>query len=339
MELAIIGTSAIMTTFLAAVKQCDDIHLKAVYSRSLDKARAFSQRYGAELAFDDLQAMADCPEIDAVYIASPNSAHCGQALTCLRAGKAVLCEKTMGANAWEAREMFDTAHKQGVLLMEAVRSLYDPGFLAIKELLPKLGAIHQVQFSMCQYSGRYDKYKAGEILNIFKTSCAAGALTDIGVYCVEPLVALFGRPEKIQASAIILEKARIDGAGVILADYPWMTAVVTYSKMTDSQAPCEILGEKGTLSIDSIHTPRNLTLRYLDGRMETIQPVSDGTGGVGPANMPTNMIYEIQTFSQYYKEGVIRCANEDTTLLSLELMDEVRAQAGIHFPMDRRIAE
>lgn len=339
MELATIGTSAVMATFLAAVEQCDDIHLKAVYSRSLDKAKAFGQKYGADLAFDDIQAMADCPEIDAVYIASPNSAHCEQALTCLRADKAVLCEKTLGANAWEAKEMFDTAHNQGVLLMEAVRSLYDPGFLAIKEQLPKLGAIRQVQFSMCQYSSRYDKYKAGEILNIFKPSCAAGALTDIGVYCVEPLIALFGKPERIQASAIMLEKAHIDGAGTILASYPEMTAVVTYSKMTDSQAPCEILGEKGSLSIDSIHTPRQLTIRYLDGRTEIIRPVLDGTGGVGPANMPVNMIYEIRAFSQYYKEGIIRCFHEDTTLQSLELMDEVRAQAGIHFPMDDRIAE
>ena len=126
---AVIGTSAITTRFLEALAAAGQgAVLQAVYSRTKQRAQAFGAQYGAKAYYDSLQALAADKNVDAVYIASPNSLHCAQALCMLRAGKHVLCEKPMAATAQQARQMFRAAEENGVVLMEAMRSLYTPGF-------------------------------------------------------------------------------------------------------------------------------------------------------------------------------------------------------------------
>lgn len=78
-KFGIIGTNIITEALLSAATHVDGFQLTSVYSRSLDKAKLFSEKYGAEYIFDDLEVMAKSPHIDAVYIASPNSLHCEQA--------------------------------------------------------------------------------------------------------------------------------------------------------------------------------------------------------------------------------------------------------------------
>ena len=75
---AVIGTNVITDRFLEAARQAEGFCLRGVYSRNMEKAQAYAKRQGAELTFDSLEALAACPEIDAVYIASPNSLHASQ---------------------------------------------------------------------------------------------------------------------------------------------------------------------------------------------------------------------------------------------------------------------
>ena len=95
---AVIGTNVITDRFLEAAKQAEGFCLRGVYSRTMEKAEAYAKRKGAELTFDSLEALAACPEIDAVYIASPNSLHASQSIQMLKGDKHVLCEKSIASN-------------------------------------------------------------------------------------------------------------------------------------------------------------------------------------------------------------------------------------------------
>ena len=183
----IIGTGKIVERFLDVALTHENFELVAMYSRSIEKAEGFGKKYGATEFFDDLNEFAKSKDIDAVYIASPNSLHSYQAILCLENKKHVLCEKPMASNELEVKAMIDAAKKNNVLLMEAMRLTVLPNFLKVKENLHKIGKVRRYFASYCQYSSRYDKYKEGIVLNAFKRELSNGSLMDIGVYCIHPM--------------------------------------------------------------------------------------------------------------------------------------------------------
>lgn len=321
---ATIGTSGITDKFLAVAIPNLKFHLRAVYSRSIEKAKAFAEKHHADVCYDDLDAMASDPDIDAVYIASPNMMHYEHTMKMLRAGKHVLCEKAVASNLKEAQEMYACAKEQGVFLLEAMRTVHDPGIKVIKDSLHKIGTIRQARISYCQYSSRYDSFLAGAEHNIFKKECSAGALMDIGVYCVHALVDLFGEPEKVNSSSVML-RGDIDGMGVILAKYPEMAGEVIYSKITNSGLESEIQGEKGDMLISEIQNPLKVRIRYYNGEEEILY-----------TNQPeNNMKYETDYFLDKVLHQDWDSYYDMVSLTAMKMMDEVRAQCGIIFPADK----
>jgi predicted dehydrogenase len=320
---ATIGTSKITEEFISSASECDDFILTAVYSRNLDKAAQFAQKFGAPKYYHEMSQLAMDSEIDAVYIASPNSAHCHQAILLMDAGKHILCEKALGANELEVTKMLQTAKERRVILLEATRSLFDPGFQVIKENLPKIGTIRRATFRYCQYSSRYDAFLAGQQQNIFDVNCAAGALMDLGIYCVSPFIALFGEPHMVHAESILLSGG-IDGAGSILVRCHDMLGELIYSKITCSDLPSEIQGESGSMQISSIATPRSANIVYQDGREEVLV--------IEKCNK--NMKYELIYFVQAIRGEVEIKTYHHISLSSIKLMDQVRKSCGITFPMN-----
>lgn len=321
----VIGTNVITERFLEAGKDAEGFCLRGVYSRSREKAVDFARKHGADLAFDSLEDMDSCKEIDAVYVASPNSLHASQSIQMLKGGKHVLCEKPIASNQREFEEMKKVALENRRVLLEAMRSVYSPGFQAIRENLHKLGKIRRVSFQYCQYSRRYDNFKKGIIENAFNPALSNGALMDIGVYCVHPLVSLFGKPEKVISSSLKLSNG-IDGAGTILTEYPDFQGELLYSKITDSRVPSQIQGEEGSLVIREIPDPQEVVLYYRDGRTETLEiPRTEN-----------NMVYEIREFLRLIREKRYSHEYLENSQMEIELMDEVRRQQKIFFPADRK---
>lgn len=265
----VVGTNWITERLLEAAAKVEGFQLTAVYSRTEDKANAFADKYDVEHRFTNLEEMAASDVIDAVYIATPNTVHAEQAEIFLRNGKHVLCEKPLAANSAEVRSMIDTAREHEVLLMEAMKSTLVPQFKMVQENLHKIGPVRKYVAGYSQYSSRYDKYKEGIILNAFKPELANGALMDLGVYCLYPLITLFGAPNRVQSQAMMLESG-VDGQGSVLLDYDGMDAVVTYSKISNSHLPSEIMGELGSIIIDKIGSPEHAEIRYNDGTVEQL---------------------------------------------------------------------
>jgi scyllo-inositol 2-dehydrogenase (NADP+) len=241
-------------------------------------------------------------------------------------GKHVLCEKPMASNTKEVKAMIDAARRNDVVLMEAMKTTLLPNFLTIREHLHKIGKIRRYFASYCQYSSRYDAYKQGTVLNAFNPAFSNGSLMDIGVYCIYPMVVLFGKPHRLQANSLKLESG-VDGEGSIIFDYGDMDAMVMYSKITNSYLPSEIQGEEGSILIDAIHTPTKVEIRYRDGRIEDITV---------PQEQPP-MYYEAKEFIELIKNGKRESEvnSHEHSLLTIALMEEARKQTGIVFPADQ----
>lgn len=321
---AIIGTNFITDLFLDAAATQKDFHLKGVYSRRLEHAREYGQKHGATLFFDDLNELAKCPEIDAVYIASPNSFHASQSILMMSHGKHILCEKPTASNLEEFTRMREVAFKNQVVLLEAMRPVHNPAFTVIRENLEKLGTLRKVTFQLCQYSSRYDKFKDGKIENAFNPAFSNSALMDLGVYCIHPLVALFGLPEHISSSSIKLSNG-MEGAGTVLLQYPSMLAELSYSKISTSTLPSQIQGEKGCMLIDHISIPKNIRVQYNDRREETLAAL----------DYSNDMIYEIEDFIHLMETQNVRHHFLSYSEMELKISDTVRKQQGIVFPADK----
>ncbi len=322
----IIGTNWITEKFIDAASNIEDFSLVAVYSRTEERAKAFAAKFDVTNIFTDLETMAKSDVLDAVYIASPNSLHAEQSILFLQHGKHVICEKPLASNVKEAEAIVQTAKAHGVVFMEALKTTFVPSFVSIKENLHKIGTVRRYFANFCQYSSRYDKYKEGIVLNAFNPAFSNGSLMDIGVYCIYPMVALFGEPTDLRANAYMLESG-VDGEGTVIFSYPEMEGVVSFSKIFNSFIPSEIQGEKGTIVIDKISTPSKVEIHYNDGTVEDIsRPQVENT-----------MYYEAKEFIELIKENktesqINTYANSLTTS---KLMERARKQIGLVFPADR----
>lgn len=322
---ATVGTSKITQRFLDAGKECEDFEIVACYSRNLDNAEKFAKEHGASRWYDSLKDLGDDPEVDAVYVASPNYMHHDHVCQLLKAGKHVICEKSIASNLKEAEEMFRIAQENHVVLLEAARNIYDPGMVKAKENLYKLGTIRRASVNYCQYSSRYDSFKEGQEHNIFKRECSAGALMDIGVYCVHTLLYLLGKPERVFGQSVML-RGDIDGEGSILAGYSDKLAEIKYSKITDSVLPSEIEGENGNMLIYGANRPEKVKIIYRDGREEVLFDSLE----------EKDMQHEIRRFISMIRGEEDATSHAQRSLNAMALMDEVRKQCGIVFPADEK---
>ena len=282
-----------------------------------------------------LEEMAKSPLIDAVYIASPNFLHAEQSILCMKHGKHVLCEKPFASNAWEVREMIAASAKYDVTLMEAMKPTLTPNFRSVRENLGRLGTIRRYFSCYCQYSSRYDKFKEGVVLNAFRPELSNGAMMDIGIYTVYPMVVLFGRPKKIDASGIVLSSGA-DGQGAVNFEYEGMNATVLYSKIANSSLPTEIQGEEGNITLDRIniigevkYTPR---LAAASGRGPSAEAQD-----ISVVTDKDEYYYEMAEFIDLVLSGKRQSGinSHEHSLITLEIIDEVRRQLGIRYPADR----
>lgn len=323
-RIATIGTSMITGRFIRKAAVVPTVKVTAMYSRKIEKAKAIGEEYGVSIYYDDLNKMAKDPQIDAVYVASPNSLHYEQTLLLLRSGKHVICEKSMGSNVRETEEMFRVAKENGVVLLEAMRTLHDPAFQAIKNNLKKIGRIRKACLEYCQYSSRYDYFMAGQLTNIFDPKFSAGALQDIGVYCVGAMVDIFGVPQETNAYAVLLPNG-IDGCGTIHASYPGMVAEISYSKITRSDNCSQIQGEKGTIYFEPLANPKRVWITYIDGSKEEIEiPQVDW-----------NMNYEIAFFADAIEGKADASYYERISKEAAKIQQRTREQIGLVFPADK----
>jgi predicted dehydrogenase len=208
LRIGLLGAAKIApAAIVAPAKSVPEVSLVAVAARSLDRAREFAARHGVPRVHDSYEAMIADPEIDALYIPLPNGLHGEWAIKAMRAGKHVLCEKPIAANAAEAEAMAQAAHETGRVLMEAFHYRYHPLAQRMADIVAggELGEIRHVQSTMCFPLPLFNDIR-------YNFSLAGGAMMDAGCYAVH-MARLLGGPDPDVVSAVPqLRDAKIDRA-------------------------------------------------------------------------------------------------------------------------------
>lgn len=324
-NVGLIGRNFVVDWLLAAAEQVPDFRAVGIYSRTEEGARAFAEKYALRHTFTRLEDMARCPEIDAVYIASPICCHYAQAKLMLEHGKHVLCEKPVTTSAWEVEELVALAKARGLVFLEAMRLVFDDALPVIRQNLPRIGRVHFATFEFSRYSSRYDAVRAGQACNTFDPALSNAAIMDIGCYCIHGLVSLFGAPSAVYARSTFLENG-FEGSGIVRMDYPDFTAQAIYSKVVQQVRPSAITGEDGSILLDDINHLRRIWLEPRQGAPEDL---------AYREKLPNNMMFELREFCRCIEAGEQPARWNQDSIHTMRVIDEARRQAGIRFPADR----
>ncbi len=321
-KFATIGTNFIVDWFASAVNASEVAEISAIYSRSLETAQSAKTRWGVSAdLFDNLDLMLENGEIDAVYVASPNTLHFEQGKKVLQAKKHLLCEKPATMTLQEFETLEQIAKENSVIILEAMRCYHSSRHDTIKEKISSLGGVRSVDLSFCKYSFRYDSLKIGILENAFNKKFGGGGLSDIGVYPLSAMVNYFGKPNKIVASGIILPDS-VDALGNINCEYDGFNVNISYSKINESYRQNEISGEKSSLLFFPLIDPKC-------GAIHSKDSVIDLNFGEIQQGLPNDMIVEVNDFARCVENHDLANEYNEKTKIVLALIDEARKQIGI----------
>jgi len=258
-RLGMIGTGRIAARFATDGWQNSDASLAAVYNPRQGSAELFAEKHHIRYATHDWDLFLS--EIDAVYIAAPIGVHGFYTRKSLAAGKHVLCEKPMVVNKKEAEELFQLAREKGLILMEAIKTAYCPGFLALLSAVGD-GRIGEV----CDVTATFTKLvKPG--LRELTDKDYGGSLTEVGTYGCYAVLRLLGcNYEKIRFSSQYNE----DGMDIftrVFFEYPGARAAGTARAGLGVKSEGELIiaGTKGYIVVSAPWwMTRHFEVRYED---------------------------------------------------------------------------
>jgi predicted dehydrogenase len=258
----IIGLGSIANKFATDLLTIEDAELYAVGSRSQEKADAFAKKFGATKAYNSYEAIANDPNIDAVYIATPHALHKENALMCLENGIAVLGEKPFAMNAAEVEEMIVKAKEKNALLMEALWTYFLPHYQYVLNLLENktYGNILKIESDF----GFQRPYNTNA--RLFNKSMGGGSLLDIGIYPIFASLSALGLPNSIEASATFFEN-ETDSSCTMKLKYPNnVTAHLKSSLLEVLPTEAIFYCEKATIKINTMfHMPTTVSI-IMDGK-------------------------------------------------------------------------
>ena len=209
MKWGILATGTIAKKFASTVEQmgAEGEQLVAVGSRHMESAQTFAQQYGIPRCYDSYEALAADPEVEAIYVATPNTLHYENCKLCLEQGKHVLCEKPFTITPEQAQQLYRLAEEKHRFLMEAFWIWLLPLYDRLREILAA-GTIGELKQITCQYgfvaSGARKDRK-------FDSGLGGGALLDIGIYNLGFLRILTGQdPEKVETKEVHINEYGTD---------------------------------------------------------------------------------------------------------------------------------
>ena len=187
-RLGIIGTGRIASRMIPEVKYVSGINTDAVYNPHIDSARRFAEQFELNKYMDDLEEF--YAEIDAVYIASPHQTHYEYIKSAVQHRKHVLCEKPMVLKKEQAKEVFRMAEENRVVLMEAVKTAYCPGFNQLLSIV-RSGAIGSVRDVEACFT-KLENPLSRELTD----KSYGGSFTELGSYTILPVLKILGKDFK-----------------------------------------------------------------------------------------------------------------------------------------------
>ena len=320
----ILSTGAIARQFAEGLKHAPGAELVAVGSRTRDAAERFGAEFRVPRRHASYQAVADDPGVDVVYIGTPHTLHCENALMCLAAGKAVLCEKPFAINTAQAERMAALARSKKLFLMEALWTRYLPAILELRRLLAA-GTIGPIRMIEADFGFRPEYNPLGRLYN---PDLGGGSLLDIGIYPISLVYLLLGPPARMTTMAE-LGRTGVDERSAVVFGYPGgELATLSFSLTTDMPSEVLVLGTEGWIRVHGpIYKPEKLTvsLKTAAARAERVIPLPAAGNGYN---------YEAVEVMRCLGQGLLESPGMplDESLAIMRTMDAIRAQWGLRYP-------
>jgi predicted dehydrogenase len=222
----------------------------ALSRRDMKQAQASATEYNIPHAFDSAADLCRSSEVDAVFVATPDCSHLKDVLLALESGKPVLCEKPMGMNAAECRQMVEAARRAKLLLGVAQVFRFERSTASLRERVAA-GQIGRPVFARAEFS-----YPARTHPRKWLTDArmaAGGPVADVGVHCVDALryilndeivrVTASGQSDK--------DSGEVEAAAILSLEFTRGTlGSVLVSTRAEYRTPLELVGETGVLRAD-----------------------------------------------------------------------------------------
>ncbi|MEO3937125.1 Gfo/Idh/MocA family oxidoreductase [Dermatophilaceae bacterium Soc4.6] len=320
----IIAPGGIANKFAAAVRDHTAGSVVAVGSRDAARAADFAGRHGIPRSYGSYAALLTDDEVDAVYVASPHSAHRDHAVLALEAGKPVLVEKALARNGGEVDEIFAAAERTGLFAMEAMWTRHLPSIARLREQIAA-GAIGEVVSVSADHGQSLDLGAEHRLKN---PALAGGAILDLGVYPVSFVVDLLGAPTSVQAAGLLTETG-VDGhVSMLLAYGGKAVGLVDTTLWTKTPTTATVSGTEGSLEIDGDF--------YSGGRTVTLR------GGDRERTVLATWHDDVTNGFEYEAAEVARCVvagrsesgrmTWDSSRAVMAVMDAARRQVGVVYP-------
>ena len=219
--------------------------LQAVAARRPEQARHLAAMLGAASTQDSLQALCAAPDVDVVYIATPNHCHLPDALTCLAAGKPVMCEKPLAVNLAQAQQLADAARTGRLFCMEAMWTRFIPAVQQARAWITE-GRIGRVQVLEGSFGYRV---KAEPGARLLAPAMGGGALLDRGVYLLSLAQHFMGAPRSIQGVWTPTTTGVDEQSSYLLTYAGGAVASLTASLCTELPNTFVIAGEHGRITL------------------------------------------------------------------------------------------
>jgi predicted dehydrogenase len=227
--------------------QATNSRVVALSRRSPEKAEACATEYKIPHAFLNTADLCRCPEVDAVFVASPDAFHLRDVLAAVENKKHVLCEKPLAMNSEEATQMVVAARNAGVLFGVAHCFRFENSVHRIRERV-SAGEIGQVVFARAEFS--YSGVNHARTWLTDAAMAAGGPIADVGVHCIDTLrFILEDDPLTVQAIAHHDDiSGAVEAAAILnLSFVRGVLATILVSTRAEYRTPIEIVGTTGTL--------------------------------------------------------------------------------------------
>lgn len=319
----ILGLGTIARAFATGLTAVPDAKLVAVGSRSVFKAKEFAKEFGAARTHGSYEDLAKDPEVDAIYIATPHPMHKEDAILCLNHGKAVLCEKPFCVNAKELEEVVAAARAQNVFLMEAMWTRFMPVMAKVREWLAA-GRIGDPRLVTADFGFRCAWDPASRLL---APSLAGGGLLDVGIYTVAFTAMVFGaKPSRITGFAHLGETGVDEQAAFVLGYPGGGLASLTCAVRTNTPHGARIDGTDGRIDIPAPFWKATRAVLTVGSQTETIEAPHKANG----------YEYEAMEVGRCLRAGLVESPiiPLDESLALMRILDQLRGQFGLRYPMD-----
>ncbi|MCL2794997.1 MAG: Gfo/Idh/MocA family oxidoreductase [Microbacteriaceae bacterium] len=317
----VIGPGWIAGEFVKAVRAHTRQQVVAVASRSAARSSIFAAAHGISTAVDSVERLVTLPEVDVVYVATPNSEHAATGLAAIAAGKHVLIEKPIGLNADEARALADAGRTAGVLVMEAMWTRYLPQTSVIRRLLADgvFGELRAVLADHGQAIG------AGPGHRLYEPGLG-GALLDLGIYPIQLASMVLGAPTQVTAVGD-LAASGVDASSTLVLRHGGGAQSTLYSSMVARTPTSAVIsGVEAVLGLDGpFHTPTGFTLTGADYFSPSLS-WEDSTG----LTLFDGLSWQATALAHYVGEGRAESPLHplDEVVTIMDTIDQARAQLG-----------